>query len=725
MVLSILQDAKATWQEITKLARPADADKPVLIGSNKKSQSDIEAHTDNKRIYINLNDEQKFKKNFETIVLPAYKIATSKLYDVKNDASDLEALTNLMFDTFLFVHFHEQMHPWLCPNSRFDEKTITRSLYDGVKKAEPHLSKAEAMYKVNNCKNLIWDFVLNVSFVSKTSGFNNDSLEEKISYVFTKNGREIEYQPVTHYPSGILPILYMTSAHNNTTDIPISLVGGFYTTLSYNDSRVRKNALDIFLSDLSRKGIKHDEALDILQNMYAGIVADLGDASKFGIDVKEYKERISRVTDLSNSQYEDNQKYFISTITKIFDTPSLRYNALKGFVKVLSPYISISKKQGSPDPNTNSGGSGDEGQGSSGSSGDESDDGSSGKTQDEMDQDSMGDTLDDLMGTLDGKEADGLLGEVANDSGAGSGKPSSKVIKRVSILAADEYYKKHADIIEVRNPSEENISYELGSKKIWKLVNSSTLTAVEVSKLNYKQILNFQKATGLPILMELGNGYYRLNQYREEETPLKSYTSQKTGIEIPDNWVLLQDSSGSMTTSPYYVGSKNKFDLLNRVKYGLEKGLYEVCKEMRKDLQFGVVDFSDATFYRGLDSLVKIYEARNHPIKVISLSPQCKGTECNSQVFNKIEKDLKHGKTIYTFITDGDLQGDVDSVYRAIERVSSIKDRSFVFVEIGETTSFGQQIKALAKGKPSVLYYRVSNVQSIKDKLSSVLIKYN
>ena len=59
------------------------------------------------------------------------------------------------------------MHPWLCPNSKYDEKKISAVLYEGICEAEPGIKKTDVMFKVNNCKNLIWDLVLNTSFISK------------------------------------------------------------------------------------------------------------------------------------------------------------------------------------------------------------------------------------------------------------------------------------------------------------------------------------------------------------------------------------------------------------------------------------------------------------------------------------------------------------------------------------------------------------------------------
>ncbi|MBM3199854.1 hypothetical protein FJZ53_02865 [Candidatus Woesearchaeota archaeon] len=712
MILDLLKDAEKTWREIVKLAKPIDSEKEVVVTSQHKPKADIEAWTDNKKIYINVGDEKKLWQSFEKIIIPEYKASASMLYDIQNPVSDLELMTSLLFDTFLFVHFHEQLHPWLCPNSRTDEKKITKALYEGILKAEPKLSKAQAMCKANNCKNLVWDVVLNTSFISKV--YSDNILSEKVSFIFEKEGRKIEFQPVKKYPLGIVPILYMTSAKNNTTDVPISLAGMLYTSMSYNEPDVREKVAKIFLDDLDKKSLPETQVLNLLEKMYQGFISEINpdELKARNIDLIGYAKKASTITDFKNHDYKACQEYLANALTKIFDTPSMRYDSLKGFATVISKYVSLDEKQGSPDKNTSS--YGDEGQGSASQPCD--------KSEDELEQGSMSQTLDDLIETLDGKEADSLMGDVANGS-HGAGMLPKKIIDNISVQAADEYYKKNADIIEMHNPSQENVSVELGSRKRWKLVRTRTLTAVEASKLNYNQILSFQKSTSLPVLVDVGNGYYKLNEYKLEETPLKSYNSELTGIEIPDNWVLFQDSSGSMA-SRSYVGSKDKFDILNRVKYGIKKGLYQLCKELGKDLRFGVVDFSDATVYKGLDSLTKVYESKSHPIKTVSLTPQCGGTQCDYKVFKKIEKELYPGKTVYTFITDGQIDGDIISLYYEIEQFASKENNAFVFIEVDSKSSFGEDVKRLSKANPSVIYHAVKNVKDIKDKLSSVLIKY-
>ena len=236
MVFDILKNAEKTWREIASLATPLDSDKPVIMKAETK-QGDLEAYTDDKRIYVNI-DPVKLKKNFEGIIVPVYKDEGKRVYSIRRDIDNGDLLSNLVFDNFLFVLFHEQLHPWLCPNSKEDERKITKTLYDGIKEAEPTMTKSQIFAKVNNSKNLIWDVVLNVSFLSKT-GNANDNLENKIEFVFEKDDRKIKLERILRYPNGILPIVYAISANNRTTDIPISLVGGMYGTLSFNSPQLR------------------------------------------------------------------------------------------------------------------------------------------------------------------------------------------------------------------------------------------------------------------------------------------------------------------------------------------------------------------------------------------------------------------------------------------------------------------------------------------------------
>ena len=63
-------------------------------------------------------------------------------------------------------------------------------------------------------------------------------------------------------------------------------------------------------------------------------------------------------------------------------------------------------------------------------------------------------------------------------------------------------------------------------------------------------------------------------------------------------------------------------------------------------------------------------------------------------------------------------------MYKHIEEFAKDKDHAFVFVEIMSRSGFGQDIKSLAKQNERVMYFPVSSIPSIKEKLGKVLVKY-
>jgi hypothetical protein len=125
-----------------------------------------------------------------------------------------------------------------------------------------------------------------------------------------------------------------------------------------------------------------------------------------------------------------------------------------------------------------------------------------------------------------------------------------------------------------------------------------------------------------------------------------------------------------------------------------------------------------------MDSFVKIFESHNNDVKKVKLEPQCGSTLLDNRIFSRIKKDLKVGKTVYTQITDGDLQSDTDQLYGIIDSLGRQKDTAYLFVEIKSQSSLGSRLQSLSKVNKGVQYHRVNSVKEIKDKLQSVLIQY-
>lgn len=710
MSMKVLSESRDDFKEIVSLTYPVFEDMPVVIGSKPNSKSTFSAHTDNRSLFVNVNDPNKLEAEFQNFIVPKYQPSSDILYGVKSRVGNVELQPALEYDFFMFLFGHELFHPRHCPVSKEDQRQISKSLYQGIREVEPSLTPKEALFKVNNCKNLIWDVVVNTNFINKTG--SDDALAKNIKHVFEKNDRKVGNQKVKAYPSGIGPIPYIISAEKNTTDKAISLMGTLYSSLSFNDKAAREEALQTFAKDLDKKGMSDQASKKRMNDIYLSFVSELKakNAKEAGIDIKEYTARAQNLLDPNNADHIKDQKYVLDSLVKIFDTSSLRYDSLKGLAKTMSDLISMSQKVGSPDPNTSGYGDGHA------EGGEEEDTDGSG---------SMSDTLDDLLGSLDGKDADDLLDDLTkNPYGSGRRDPQSKAKSALGMMAVDEFYKKNADVIELHGSRTEYQYQDIGMKKKWKIKSTKTLTEAELSRLDINKMLAFQEASGLRVLTRLDNGYYKLNEWKTVETNRKSSTLATTGIEIPDNWIPIIDSSSSMTPAGDFVGSGNKYDTLMRVLYGIENGLYKVCKDMKKDLNYGVVNFSDATQYRGMDSFIKVHESRSNDIKKVKLEPQCGSTYLDNRIFSRIRKDLKPGKTVFTQITDGQIFSDTDRLYNIIDAIGRQKDNAYLFMEIANSSELGSKLSSLSRVNKGVQYYHVNNVKDIKDKMQSVLINY-
>ena len=64
-------------------------------------------------------------------------------------------------------------------------------------------------------------------------------------------------------------------------------------------------------------------------------------------------------------------------------------------------------------------------------------------------------------------------------------------------------------------------------------------------------------------------------------------------------------------------------------------------------------------------------------------------------------------------------------LFREIQNFAAQPDHAFIFFEIDSDSVFGQRINNLSHAMPSVMYFPVADVTSIREKLGSVLIRYD
>ncbi len=724
MIDEALARATRDWRRVIRGAYPLSANTPVILGGDPKATAPFEAYTDNRAIHININRPADFEADFARFAVPHYQAAAHLLYGVGSvDAAELAQ--NLPYDLLMLVLFHELFHPLVCPNSRADEKAVSKAIYDGIKEREPALGPKEVVYKVDHCKNLVWDFVVNVTFLARSEAVRRDVLKQRIGDVFRENRRAIRTELVVNFPRGMMPLLYLASAMRGTADPLISLAGMFYVSLSFNEPDLRVRSMRVFLDVVAKQGMDEKAAFDLLRGMVRGIVDDVDEAAlkRQGVDKAEFIKRSELVGDCQSRSYEQNQAWLLRAMDTIFDAYELRYDALRGMAKQLAPLISLSAKQGSPDPGTTgSGGEGEEGEGG---------EGEEEPSEEEKAAGSLAKTIDDLEEELGKDGTEGVLKEMAgNPEPAQGGQPgaggqggpagqggglSAKTVDALKLFARDELLKRTAEPIDIRTPAPGMAVLDLGKQLRWDLKRSQDLTAAELASLDLTTIIQAQVATGLPILLQLAEDRYKLNEFVLAESPVRAWAPQQFDTNLPENWILLLDSSGSMCGAP--------FELLLRATYGLKKGMFDICTQKKIDLKFGVVNFSSRTVFSGLDSFRKVYASHTHKTKQVLFEQQNGGTTLDPAVFAQIRRELAPGRTVYTLITDGEISNQ-DAVYQEIERIAKEPNAAFLFLEISSSSALGQKLAALEASRLNVIYRKLNKIEEMKQSLQSLLIRY-
>jgi hypothetical protein len=770
-IKNCLKNASQLWREIVMISYPLYGDMPLNIDvKDDKDQPSFQAYTNGKAIWIKIGQAVKWHNDLLNQIIPRYDNDFPLLYRLNKNKhiESFEKSYHLHIDNFIFVLFHELYHPLICPDSREDERAVNIALYEGIKEALPTIDESKILNKVNNCKNLVWDVVVNLNFLYRSESADIDHLKDNITYIFLKNNRNIKKIPIPLFPSGIIPMIYIISAENNTTDIPIAFIGLFYSYLSYNTIDVRDLSINVFMEALNRHGLNQQTIIKVLRHMFTGFFDEVTDKE---IQIFErfhsrtfYLTLIDRfihtIRNKKDSQTE--AKNLLKIFINILNNEKLRYKALKGFIKALAPYISENtyQKQGSFDPDTSSDDSsgsdeqsddeskndqaGDEDKDQAGNN-EDSDDDESGddqssngqeddknKDQTENNENSEDDKSDQSKQRRADKKNEEELGKVLDDilsafPSEESDKISEKIVKQsiepLSLMVLDNYFKRNAEpIIFVKQDEGPPQSIEYSRIKEWKLASSELLTAEKVSCLNFNAIDIFQRNTGLPVLVNLNNGFFQLNEYIEVEKSIYSDIPISINVEIPDNWVLFVDSSGSMTrTTEYHANPEIPYHKLMRVVYGLMKGLNDICKTYDKNIQFGTVNFSTETRFKGLDSLINVFNSRIHEIKKNILIPQCGWTSLETNIIERILQKVGKKKSVLTIITDGELSN-WQQVYHQLTQVSKLNYIVTVFIEIANESELGKQIKA--KKTKGIEYQYVDQIEDIGKKLKNILVRY-
>jgi len=657
--------AIAAWRALVGSAHPLYGARQVVVTTGRRSEPAVEFYTDARQIYVDVNDGDRASADFEGTV--------------KTWADAGSAVT--WNDVLVTVLLHEIYHPLVCPDSLDDEREISCALFRGL--ARVHGGAAPTALLSHHVKNLFWDLVVNVTLLARLADERRSSL-----------GRACRRAGRSEALARALPALYFQSAAAGTADGLLAVMGALYTALAVPTAALRKPLLAVFDGVARQAGLPG--AWAVAAAMAKAMLAGAGPAGTPAGPATDAADEaaLQAVVGHGEGPARRGRERVLEGLLARFDGGATRYDALAAAAEVLAPYIGADRgTQGSPDART---------RGHRGAA-----DG------DEADDESVADTLPDLAEGLSGDELDELQQSVgAVPTGTAT-----------SVMAADRYYRTHATALSLRTRSARPTLVGLGKRHEWRLANVQSLTAADLAGLDMGAVQAFQHSTKLPVLLSPAPGRYQLNEWRVVERPLKAWTAAED-LAVPDNWVLVVDSSGSMA-SQTYVGDGGRYDLLMRICYGVALGLHDATERLGRDLQWGVVNFSSSTRFSGMAPFRDAFGAVAGAVKRALLVPECGGTELDLDVLKSVEAKLAPGSAVYTVVTDGEISGDTAALVGYLVDFARRPDHTVLFVEIACTSQFGSDLRASAAGVPSVACRSVASPEDVEPALGSVLVTYD
>ncbi|MEK6937858.1 MAG: hypothetical protein AABX04_02345 [Nanoarchaeota archaeon] len=730
IVHDTLEEAIKSWERLVRTEHPL-FEMPVerFDGKGKIDQVGSGAlwgfATDKKKVLAHLYQPEQLDLLFKEVVLKMYETAYSgKLTGRKgflpqifgDKVKEEEFQRTLSFHNGFSLLIHELFHPLYCPNSEGypegDKERIYQALAEGIQKALPQTSAADLVAKVHNIENAIWDFCIDTfqyNFLSQ-----NRSLAPALARELQKSGYQIDSQMVDSFPEGVIPIFDVVSYAKDRA-IPsgvLALNRYTYSLLFCKDLETRKKMLRYFEQKLVAGGIPNIEQLvtSSLKGLVKEVSADvLRDKS---IDPARFSAEVESVHAHGFDHHYDNT-HLIEAMTSLLLDKVTRYDALKGFIQPLAHLIRVNnyerRGKGSGSASGNGSGQGS-GQGSGSGSGTGGGTGSGGQ------QGGISGVVQALLSGMAPQQGHNFLEQLAG----GAGSSNNPHLQQLQLIGQDEYYKRNSPEIRIESTDPEAKIVDQGKIKIWVKDRSLRVTADQLHR--HLPWINFGIEHQLPVLLELApNKLYVVNYFHQEETTLQSHDYQSRGIDVARNWVLIEDSSGTMGGGPPGCGSR--FDAVQHINYGLTKSLIAASEKTQKEVDIWTVNFSGNTHLAGPLSLPMFYDTVDNPVKKNMLNYQGGGTTLNTYCVPKISAGLKPGRTVWSFLTDGDISN-ADDVYQTITELTRRPETCVLFFEINYRSKLGERLRALSQTRPNLRYQSIDNLKDILQGSMDVLVQY-
>lgn len=700
------------WREIVLVEEPMFSRTPVRRADpDPNARRPWSFSTNNNEIKALVFKPDVIQKTFEEVVADLYQ----KSYGFQVDDQDkARFVRNLIQDTFTYLFFHELFHPLYCPDSADDRKKVAAALYRGIRKAEPHLSDRDVNNKIGNARNAVWDFLIDDIFFY-LSNFNN-KLERRIAMEFERRNKGIGAHKIKELPDGVIgtwDVVELAGKEPNSLFYPVTRA--MYSLLFTRGGELRANLFDYFRQKMGAR-ISDATLEQVIKESLNGIIKhlDVDDLRKHRINPKRFRDYVDELYDDPKQTSDQAHAYLIDKITKVFFDKTTRYKSIEGFIAPLSKFISTTKEEDRHGSQLGDGSETDDAQTDPNQPGG----GAEESLQDLVDE--MGDEASDEISSF-------LLG-IANDNN----NPRTDRNKRLSNLAKDLYYKRNARPLPIQSPRLEAVSVELGKVRRPVKVESHFLTNAELMNLPWDKIHDFFSQTGISQVTRLTPYQYRYDVYEWEEIPIEDFQFEKSGLELPDNVVFHFDTSGSMLQDgngkPGMIyGSGCRFDALCNVAYGIVKTLLNAAREMNKNPNVVVVNYSNAghTVVSDAIDLETFYETPNNNPKQIMLNPQGGSTYYDIPAYQLAQSRCVPGKTVHIFVADGDLDNDHDANMKEIQKLAAHPNTSILYFAMFHKGMFAQRVERFADTLPNVNFYHFSHFSQLQSAATNVLIEYS
>ncbi len=703
MVIPLLDElvkAESIWRNIVFSQQPLFADMPVeQVEPNPQHKRHWMFATDQQKIMAHVYKPEYVLDKFEEVVVPLFKNAYG--FEVDNDQ---ELAQQLVQDTFTYLLFHELFHPVYCPKSKVDREKFDVALKDGIKRAEPHLSSRDLVNKAGNVRNAMWDFLIDTFFTHFSQ--NGGTYDTKLKREILRQNQQLSGYPIESLPDGIVTtwdIVELADHNPETFFYPVTRI--MYGLVHCDDENLRNDVFSYFRGKLT--GISDVDLEQNVVDSFSGTVKyiDPFELKKIGIDRTRFLEAASMLyKERDNIRGSEARRYLVEGITTINTQAELRYRSIEGIIEPLAKYIDTEKEERRDGANSE----GEEGEGN-----------------EQTDPSQQGGAAEELLQSLinqDDGDVDEMLESIANDQS----QPNTNRNKRLSNLAKDEYYKRKARALPIKSPTIEAETKEVGKIRTPRKVSEILLTPDQLHNLPMDQIIQFQQETGLMCLMRLSEHQWRYDIYEWEEQPIIDYEYKKTGIILPDNIIFRVDGSGSMTYTDSYIGTKDRYDSLMHVIYGVAKSTTEAASKMDKEVQVVAVSYSDLGQTRVSEpvELQDFYHTPNNSAKQVLLNPEKGATYHDLDAYQEAHERCVPGKTVEIIVTDGDLDTDHDQSMVEIRKILDGEDNVMVYFPIFQEGSFALRMGRLAKMVPNLTYKPFLSFDRLQTEANDVIIQY-